>query len=114
MKLKIFIQDRGYSQWDLYDSDTSQPVDNHKTLEPCKEKLFTGDIFEINNNICKIIHSTVRVEGSYSGILVLDGGQTYGRCKKKLLYKCIPDDMRLPIFLVPYEGKKKFFQKTYK
>jgi len=37
------------------------------------------------------------------GVLVLEKSQTYGRVKDKFLYKCIPDDKRIPIFLVPYK-----------
>ena len=35
-------------------------------------------------------------------MLVLQSGKTYGKIKKKFLYKCIPDDKRMPIFLIPY------------
>lgn len=34
------------------------------------------------------------------GVLIL--GKTYGRSGKRLLYKCIPDNKSLPVFLVPY------------
>jgi len=34
------------------------------------------------------------------GVLIL--GKTYGRLGKRLLYKCIPDNKSLPVFLVPY------------
>ena len=51
------------------------------------------------------------------------GNKTYGRYIKqegfkkkegKLLYKCIPDDMRLPSFLIPYEIKNVGFSKVFK
>jgi exoribonuclease R len=44
------------------------------------------------------------------GILVLSG-KTYGRYKDKLLYKCIPDDKRLPDFLIPHNNKTHTFNK---
>jgi exoribonuclease R len=64
-------------------------------------------------------------------VLILAGNKTYGRQHKlqegqsytkkrsdmaggKLLYKCIPDDMRLPAFLVPYEMKNMSFSKVFK
>ena len=31
----------------------------------------------------------------------------------KMLYKCIPDDIRIPIFLVPYEIKQMGFSKVF-
>ena len=61
------------------------------------------------------------------GVLVLTDNKTYGRENKKqdntskmrtkegrLLYKCIPDDMRLPTFLIPYEIKNIGFSKVFK
>ena len=50
------------------------------------------------------------------GILLLEGNKTYGRHKNRLLYKCIPHNKHLPIFLVPYElkiGFSKHFQNKY-
>jgi len=53
------------------------------------------------------------------GVLILEGNKTYGRPgapyikSKKLFYKCIPDDMRLPSFLVPYEIKNIGFSKIF-
>lgn len=45
-----------------------------------------------------------------SGILILDDNKTYGRTenKKRLLYRCIPDDRDLPNYLVPYDLKLGF------
>ena len=34
--------------------------------------------------------------------------------KRQLLYKCIPDDKRIPIFLVPYKIKPGFNKKKNK
>jgi exoribonuclease R len=38
-------------------------------------------------------------------VLILENGKTYGRTanKKRLLYKCVPNDRQYPSFLVPYE-----------
>jgi exoribonuclease R len=44
------------------------------------------------------------------GVLVLSG-KTYGRYKDKLLYRCIPDDKRIPSFLIPYSTTKNTFGK---
>ena len=43
-------------------------------------------------------------------MLILEKNKTYGRTdnKKRLLYKCIPDDKRLPAFLIPYDIKLGF------
>ena len=42
------------------------------------------------------------------GVLVLNGNKTYGKIKKRFLYKCIPDDRRIPEFLIPYTIKSNF------
>jgi exoribonuclease R len=48
------------------------------------------------------------------GVLIINGNKTYGRSKNgKLLYKCVPDDKRLPPFLVPYEIKNVGFSKVF-
>ena len=44
------------------------------------------------------------------GVLVIDG-KTYGRYNDKLLYKCVPDALNLPYFLIPYEEKNNTFSK---
>jgi exoribonuclease R len=112
MNYKIHIIGSNYSEYELFDSLTLKPIiENIENFLPHKEKLFSNDLFNWNNNQCSIIHSTVRSGGNYPGVLVLDGNKTYGRYKKKMLYKCIPDDKRLPIFLVPYEGKLGFSKK---
>jgi hypothetical protein len=50
-------------------------------------------------------------------VLILNGNKTFGRAnnavKGKLLYKCVPDDVRLPTFLVPYEHKHVGFSKVF-
>jgi exoribonuclease R len=45
------------------------------------------------------------------GILVLENNKMFGKYKNKYLYKCIPDDKRIPCFIVPYEIKKVGFEK---
>ena len=44
--------------------------------------------------------------------MVLEGNKTYGyHSKNRLYYRCIPDDRRLPEFLVPYKLKIGFIKK---
>jgi exoribonuclease R len=124
---KIHINDRNYTSWDVFNMDTL-----NKTvidINPIENKLFTNDVFTLyDENKIKILHSTTRSCRSIPGVLFLDGNKTYGREKKlsdgqlnksknargKLLYKCIPDDIRLPCFLVPYEIKNMGFSKVFK
>jgi len=59
-------------------------------------KLFHLDEFNIIDNHYSITYSQVRNNMYIAGIL--DLSKTYG----KLLYKCIPDDKRIPTFLITY------------
>jgi len=118
---KIHMNDRNYGSWDVFDMDNFNKFSLN--INPIESKLFTNDVFTIDeNNIVNIVHSSIR-HGPIPGVLVLDGNKTYGRelkiAKKKnitgrLLYKCIPDDIRIPPFLVPYEIKHLGFSKVYK
>ena len=70
---------------------------------PLEKKWFNQDIIEMSS--FQTIRSPTRSATYLAGILILEGNKTYGRTKnkKRLLYKCIPDDRHLPNFLVPYD-----------
>ena len=83
-------------------------------INPNTCKLFTNDVFSYEKNAVTIVHSTVRSGSPMPGVLIINGNKTYGRSKNgKLLYKCVPDDKRLPPFLVPYEIKNVGFSKVF-
>ena len=118
--LKIHINDRNYTSWDVFDTNKFDKININ--INPLESKLFSNDVFTIDkdNNIT-LLHSSIRSVSSIPGVLILDGNKTYGREKKqyksstgRLLYKCIPDDIRLPPFLVPYEIKTVTFSKVFK
>tara|TARA_B000000475_G_scaffold109597_1_gene88828 strand:+ start:3452 stop:5143 length:1692 start_codon:yes stop_codon:yes gene_type:complete len=77
-------------------------------FNPFHNKMFNQDIFTFNDGVVNILHSSARCMKVIPGVLALENSQTYGRLKDKFLYKCIPDDKRLPIFLVPYKIKLGF------
>jgi exoribonuclease R len=114
--LKILIDNRNYDSWSIVNATTMVPVD--VSVVPSEHKLFTNDIFTYNKGKIEHVHSSVRVIDNIPGVLILTDGKTYGRVTKKngekgkLLYKCIPDDNRLPSFLVPYEIKNMGFSKV--
>lgn len=109
---KVHVHDRAYSGWSFYDILNYQV--NNLDVDPVKFKLFSNDVFSLDDSgIVKIEHSSVRVVASIPGVLVLKSNKTYGRKNGKLLYKCIPDDMRLPSFLIPYEMKNVGFSKVF-
>jgi len=118
---KFNVSNRNYSTWSIYDNHTFQQITNEEILNkifPYEQKLLNDDVF-IFNELCElqIIHSTSRLTQNIPAVLILNGNKTYGRHNRsKLYYKCIPDDLRLPIFLVPYEingGFLKIFQNKY-
>jgi exoribonuclease R len=119
---KIYVSDRVYSSWEIFDTIHFQKIVLND-LNPVEEKLFSNDVFtldEMNHNKVKLLHSSIRSETSIPGVLILSGNKTYGRENStkpgfgKLLYKCIPDDMRLPSFLIPYQMKQMGFSKNFK
>jgi hypothetical protein len=131
-KYKIHINDRNCSSWEIYDSESFKKVEID--FNPIDKKLFTNDVFSIDKSSnLTILHSSIRSGPAIPGVLILDGNKTYGResankliegqtytlnrLKMKagrLLYKCIPDDIRIPPFLVPYEIKSMGFSKVFK
>lgn len=109
---KVYISDRKYTSWEIFETATFQKVDIK--INPNECKLFSNDVFSFDNNTVKIVHSTIRSSTPMPGVLVISGNKTYGRNKNgKLLYKCVPDDMRLPSFLIPYEIKHVGFLKVF-
>jgi len=113
----ILIEDRSYTTWKVQDPNTHETITIDQTtpfwstFSPCQHKLFSKDVFTVQEDGCiQIIHSPIRSTNIIAGVLQLQGNKTFGRTqnKKRLLYQCIPDDKRLPIFLVPYEPKIDF------
>jgi exoribonuclease R len=115
---RILVDDRIYTKWSFYYCDTNVEVNSTDipslaTIDPIKEKLFSRDVFTISdsepNNI-EIKNSYLRTTITIAGVLQLENNKTFGRTenKKRLLYKCIPDDKHIPVFLIPYDVKSGF------
>jgi exoribonuclease R len=104
---KISIENRNYDNYVFIDVKTMQNV-NNLNVNPLKEKLLNYDIITYENDECKLLHSTVKSSTYIPGVLVLKNNRKFGKYKQKFLYKCIPDDKRLPIFLIPYHMKNGF------
>ena len=117
---KIIINHRNYDEgcYTIYRVEPSAVLVQYPsiTLNLSNERLFSGDIFEYDPITgIKIVSSDIRVNKELPAILILDGNKTYGRhpTNKKLLYKCVPDDISIPTFLVPYEIKNMGFSKVF-
>ena len=117
---KVIINNRDYSSWSLMDVNTniqlSSSLDSQENGNIIiQNKWFHQDVIDETNNI---MHSTIRTIPYISGVLILEGNKTYGRTanRKRLLYKCIPDNKRIPHFLIPFEisiGFKKIHKNKY-
>ena len=138
---KVHINNRDYVSWTFYNATDFQEIE--LPINPIENKLFANDIFTLDDDVtslkkveengderCEskfsdytperkrrsinIVHSTIRISSSIPGVLIINDNKTYGRHKNgKLLYKCVPDDMRIPTFLVPYEIKNMGFSKVF-
>jgi exoribonuclease R len=67
-----------------------------------KAKLFEDDVIEVNDDTGDYVLKESPVRDSVlAGVLLT--GKTFGRNGRRLLYKCIPDNPRIPLFLLPYD-----------
>jgi hypothetical protein len=107
MLMKISIHNRAYTLFDIHDNHDNVDVN------PIDLQLFDGDVFTYVDTVLNIIDSPVRKSVYLTGVLKLDDGKTYGRTsnKKRLLYKCMPNNKKLPFFLIPYDIKIGFNKK---
>ena len=113
---KIHIKNRSYTEWECMTSHDMNIIELDG-LEPTKEKLLSGDVFDINEEKNVLITcSPTRKMDAIPGVLDLKSNRTYGRetsGKRRLLHRVVPDDIRLPVFLVPYEQKHMGFSKVF-
>lgn len=133
---QLIVKNRDYSNWSIQTEKTTEtksesfaPMDSSEKgehvlrmgvdepiwknkINPIQDKMFSNDIFIIENDKIKIIESEVKNKKEIPGVLVLENNKTFGRTnnKKRLFYKCIPNDKQLPIFLIPYEVKLGFLK----
>jgi hypothetical protein len=117
MPYKFICYDRNYEKYEVYNSETLELLDVSSNelfseFDPAALKMMNQDIFDFDTSKnLQMIHSSNRCMPLISGVLCLEDGKTFGKVKDKKLYKCIPDDARLPTFLVPYKLKTVGFDK---
>ena len=109
MKYKISIENREYTDFALYNVENYNIIKDN--INPIDNKLFNGDVFTIENNNIIIEHSVVKSLDNIPGVLLIND-MIMGRTKDKFLYKCIPDDKRLPYFIIPFKEKGNSFSKV--
>ena len=104
MEYVISVRDRNYEEWFLN-------IANEQFSNPIQSKLFNDDTFTFNDDKAIIVKSPTRHMINIPGVLVLSNDRTYGKHKRKSLYRCVPNDSTLPEFLVPYSPYVKFKKK---
>lgn len=113
---KINIASRAYDKWNIYEQNTFIQS-SLAGVSPSEHKLFSDDVFTYDetNSAVTLVHSSVRSNQYLPAVLIISDNKTYGRKKEnnKLLYKCVPDDSRIPAFLIPYEIKHVGFSKIF-
>jgi exoribonuclease R len=111
---RIHIHDRNYSAWSFIDVDKNVELvlaENPalQQINPLRQKCFSKDVFRVTDVAAEPVYSSVKMNEKIAGVVVLESNKTFGRTEKgRLLYKCIPDDVHLPFFLVPFDVKMGF------
>ena len=115
MSFKLHVADRNYESFDIINAYSLSNDDTLPSINPIEHKLLNQDIFDydIESQTVTIQHSITRSMPNIPGVLVLEGNKRYGKHKKKFLYRCIPDDRRLPIFMIPYAIRLGFNKRFY-
>ena len=105
------LENREYTDWSWVPDnacDNEILKNNNINIEPLENKLFHKDVIDINS---KLISSPYREKDELCGVLLVSE-KTYGHYNNsKMFYKCVPDDIKLPCFLVPFEEKINDFHK---
>jgi len=115
-QFKLKVEDGQYTKYSYINLKTMKDAEIQPNIPPVLNKLFNQDIIEVDLEgrlTMKVLHSSVRSMKNIPGVLVLDNNKTYGKIKGRFYYKCIPDDRRLPIFLIPYNEKMVFEKKRH-
>tara|TARA_B100000900_G_scaffold347778_1_gene313120 strand:- start:2289 stop:3956 length:1668 start_codon:yes stop_codon:yes gene_type:complete len=102
-----FVTNKGnYENWSIDNCNINI------NINPLESKLFNNDTFNISNRDVVIENSQVR-NSIMPGVLVLEKNKKYGMVNSKYLYKCIPNDISIPMFLIPYNPRIEFNKKMY-
>jgi exoribonuclease R len=115
-QFKLKVEDGQYTKYSYINLKMMKDAEIQPNIPPVLNKLFNQDIIEVDLEgrlTMKVLHSSVRSMKNIPGVLVLDNNKTYGKIKGRFYYKCIPDDRRLPIFLIPYNEKMVFEKKRH-
>jgi ribonuclease R len=95
---EFVVNDRNYLHYHFFDNLNNEIM---LPINPLDFKLFNKSLFNYNLINEKITNLQHPILNDIPGVLLLN--KTFGKYKNKFLYKCVPYDTSLPIFLVPYK-----------
>ena len=95
---KVVVSDRNYLNYRFFDNLNNEIM---LPINPLDFKLFNNSFFNYELITEKITNIQLSTINDIPGVLLLN--KTFGKYKNKFLYKCVPYDTTLPIFLVPYK-----------
>ena len=96
------VCDRNYNDYSFQDNNGNPCEWCLKKISPLKHGLFHNDVIYFKNNKIERVVSEARTT-NVSGVLVLN--TFHGKFKDSFIYKFVPYDKQLPVFLVPYKNK---------
>ena len=85
MSFKIYVSDGKYEKYEYFDSVKLETCEKQPSINPVENKLFNQDVFVLEGNNVKLLHSSVRCVKCLPGVLVLEGDKKYGKYKNKFL-----------------------------
>ena len=92
------IYDRNYLNYRFFDNLNNEIM---LPINPLDFKIFNNTFFDYDLKTEKITNIQQPAMNDIPGVLLLN--KSFGKYKNKFIYKCIPYDTSLPIFLVPYK-----------
>lgn len=95
---ELVVNDRNYLNYQFFDNLNNEIM---LQINPLDYKLFNRSFFNYDLINEKITNIQLPIINNIPGVLLLN--KTFGKYKNKFLYKCVPYDTSLPIFLIPYK-----------
>ena len=92
------VYDRNYLNYRFFDNLNNEIM---LPINPLDFKIFNNTFFDYDLKTEKITNIQQPAMNDIPGVLLLN--KSFGKYKNKFIYKCIPYDTSLPIFLVPYK-----------
>ena len=100
---RFICKDRHYNDFIFIQPETHEPYEENIFENPYEYKLLHNDITDSNGNIK---YSPTRNVPYIPGVIKLH--KKFGKVKDKYYYHFVPDDKRLPYFMILYKDKQQY------